>query len=537
MSVIQVTKEFIEETDKLRIPKSDSLLEGSSQNVAFFASKMLGIRLRAWQVYALNRITDPDAAKKFFVMITSRQIGKSMSAAIFTLWATTFNKFPGGLENNTSICIISAGEKQAQKLLREIKKLIRMGDTYMKITYKNEDGTPIFGEEFFTDLIDDNGANNTTTITFKAYDNSVHGLLLKDSKSGSTVVSYPPTSVVLGETFSLVIVDEAGKTDKISDEFFYEFLLPTGDHRRAKFLILSTPWQVAGFFYRMVNPDGIYEDMDNVDVFSFDITAIELEGPEDYELRLKEINKLNSDGKNAEVQRAYYCRFVKGDINYFDPDKVHEIFSKQYRKYDEYKLPVDLGIDFGSERNSHSVLTFSHIDNNGVIHRIFDRAYKPNGDLDMIKDIATYRKLFNVQRIVVDDCAEGHYRIKEMELLGWDITRMQFRKDKVIKYSAFRGKVNRGLVKSYVDDELKTEMLALENNPKRARSLIGAPPGYNDDRIDSFVISCYYFLEDEEDHGFIGVDKKEEKKLSETRNNIREMIERSKRRQRSSRWF
>ena len=862
-NIIKVDQEFLDRMERLRSPERESLLEACSVNVAVFAQKMLDIRLRAWQVYAISRITNPDNLKKFFVMITSRQIGKSMAAAIFSLWCITFNKLPGGIENNTSICIISAGDVQAKKLLREIKKLINRGDVHMKNTYLGEDGSSMFGDEFFSDLLDPDAANNTSTISFIAHDPSTHGdILLKGSKSGSTVVSYSPTSSVLGETFSLVIVDEAGKTDRITDEFFYEFLLPTGDQRRAKFLILSTPWQSAGFYYRMVNPDEIYEEMDDVEVFSFDITAIELEDPEGYAIRKKQIDKLNADGKTSEVQRAYYCRFVKSEINYFDPDKVHEAFMPSHKSVRTFKEPVDIGVDFGGERNSKTVVTVSWLnEKDDNVYRMHHKYYEPGKDLSLISDIADMKKVFNIQRIIVDDCideneevlmsdyskvklqdvnigdvvkswnphtkeyedkkvlqvfdkgeqetlevkfkngtsvfatpnhkwfvvnnktgimslvrtkdidvkshyvpsainlkgmdyfqkdlsnelfllgvyiAEGHkrptkkaffisqlrphtrdiikdrlsktnwvwqenskgfylsdigewfglfnrvgkgaqnkvipkeifsynlpqlqslydgmmmgdghikkegvdkrgfrrspmysyytcsptlhedfrylslllnkpthsssrvksgfgskkeqytsdwvegspmnkgklflksiekgdirrvrdleiednntfilprvgaithncpegnYRIKEMELKGWNVTRMNFRAEKVNKYSAFRGMLNRNRLVTYFDDDLKTEMLALENNPKRARSVIGAPSGYGDDLIDSWVMSCYYFMDEDDSTGFISLGKKpvrDEKKDFFSR---MEMIRDRKKSVKRRRWF
>ena len=73
---------------------------------------------------------------------------------------------------------------------------------------------------------------------------------------------------------------------------------------------------------------------------------------------------------------------------------------------------------------------------------------------------------------------------------------MSFRKDKVKKYTAFRSMLGKGRIESYEDDDLKTEMLALENRPTRSRTVIGAPTGYSDDLIDSFLMSCYYYVEE-----------------------------------------
>lgn len=513
MIVKDVDREFIEFTNTLRGNEYSSLLEGSSKNVGFFAQKMLGIRLRAWQMYALSKVTDVERMKKFFVLITSRQIGKSMASAIVTTWAIVFNKFPGGLENNTSVCIISAGDTQAKKLLREIKKLFVMGDTYMQSTYKSDEGESLFGESFFTDLIDDKGNNNMSMITLKAYNENIHGeYLLKGSRTGSTVVSYSPTSSVLGETFSLIIVDEAGKSDRITDEFFYEFLMPTGDARDAVFLVLSTPWESSGFFYRYVNPDGSFDDLDNVEVFAFDVDAIAIESPEDHKKRKEQIKKLEADGKFDEVQRAYYCQFVKTEQSFFDPDTVYSCFDEDTKKVVSYKYECDVGIDFGAKRNSRTVVTTTTYDEaTDSIVRIHDKVFEVGKDEGLIDWLKEHFKNFNVQRIIYDDADTGQYVVKEMEKLGWNIYPMSFRADKVKKYSAFRGRLNTRRFRSYVDNELRTEMLALINNPKRARSLIGAPPGYNDDRIDSLICASFFYLEiDDNNYSFKSSKKNKE---------------------------
>ena len=44
---------------------------------------------------------------------------------------------------------------------------------------------------------------------------------------------------------------------------------------------------------------------------------------------------------------------------------------------------------------------------------------------------------------------------------------------------------------------LKVEMLAMEFNNGSRQSVICHAPGYTDDLIDSFIMSCYYFVEEE----------------------------------------
>ncbi len=514
--------------EKFREPdKSGGLIEACEKNVIVFADHMLGFKLYSWQVYFLNKIqrsiqADPLGKikpQKEFCAITSRQIGKSTAIAIVSLWSAVFNKYPGTLSNNTSVLISSASDIQAKKLLYEMKKLIKLGDRYMRNTYKDENGEPLFGKEFFSELLDDNEPNNTTTITFRPHDAELHGpYLLKESKSGSTIKSYPPTSSVLGETASVVIIDEAGKSDKITDQFFYDYLYPTGNSTDAIRIYTSTPWVSSGFFYRMVDPDSNYGGSP-ADVVLFTVDAIKEENPKYYETVIQTVDQLNADGKSDEVQRAYYCRFVKGEQSYFDPESVIQMFTNDYQPIFAYGKPCDMGVDFGGQVISKTVITISEMNEDDEVRRLFHRSYEVGKDNTLVEDIAALLKDFNIQRIVVDDCPQGDYMIREMIERGWNIHPMNFRSEKIKKYGAFRSTLNRGKIQSYEDDKLRTEMLALEFGNTSRNSVIQHAPGYTDDLIDSFLMSVYFYVQEE--GGIEFYDWQEEKMDSEERNRSR----------------
>lgn len=537
--ILTVDEAFIEEMNIYREPnKEKKLLAACSENPVVFAERMLGMipsgmklpegkhhkghklgHIYSWQVYALKKIAEAiehrrnkqigidvsvdDRIKvkidnREYVIITSRQIGKSVLLAILSAWACVFNKLPSGASDSTSVIIISASDVQAKKLLYEIKKFLRMGDRFLRDTYKDEDGKPLFGDEFFSLLLDDNEPNNTTTITFKPYDAKKHGdVLLVGSRSGSTIKSYAPTAVVLGETGSLIIEDEAGKSDRITDQFHYDYLYPTGNSTDAVRVYTSTPWGSSGFFYRMVDPDGIYPQ-NNAEVIAFTIDAIKLENPNYYETVMKTVEQLKLDGKNSEVQRAYYCRFVKGESNYFHPDDVNNCFiTKNVEQLEFLSRPCDMGVDFGGQVNSRTVITISEFAEDGYVYRRYCKTYEVGKDTELVNDIAEIKKRFNVQRIIVDDCPAGVHFIRQMEEKGWDVVPMSFRAEKVKKYGAFRVWLKRGKIFSYKDDDLNKEMLSLEFTPGSRQSNIQHAPGASDDLIDSFLMSTYFFIDDE----------------------------------------
>lgn len=506
----KVDRVFIEKMNEYRLTeKGKGLLEQCSSSVVLFSEKMLGIKLYAWQVDFLTRIQrsmNNDYWTKEFVALTSRQIGKSMSVAILSVWACVFNKYPGTVHNNTIVGIVSASDVQAKKLLYEMKKLIRAGDIYMRDTYKNDNGEGLFGDKFFSKLLDDAEPNNTTTITFKPYVPKVHtDYLLKDSKSGSVIKSYPPTSIVLGETFTIVIADEAGKTDRMDDIFYYDYVYPTGNATNAIRIYTSTPWVPSGFFYRLADPNNDYTEHP-ADRLMFSIEAIKEEVPEYYNTVFKTIEIMNRDGKTDEVQRAYYCRFVKGEAVYFNPESVRECFNKELSPFESFLGECDMGIDFGGQVTSRTVITISTINNNGQAIRLFHKIYEVGKDLSLLDDVEELMKCFNVQRIVPDDCPAGDFLIRRMIEKGWNIHPMNFRQEKVKKYGAFRAALNRNEIESYIDDELKTEMLALEFSEGTKQSLIQHAPGYSDDLIDSFVMSTYFYIREEEGFKYYDMD-------------------------------
>lgn len=504
MAVLEtkVDEAFISSMNLYREPdKSVGLIEACSKNVVVFAQYMLGLKLYSWQVDFMNKIMDQmtvEDGEREFVALTSRQIGKSTALAVFSIWCATFNKYPGTISNNTSVGIASASDVQAKKLLYEMKKFMRIGDRFMETQYKDEQDNPTFGESFFSDLLDENEPNNTTTITFKPYKKEIHGeFLLRDSLSGSVIKSYPPTSVVLGETFSVVIIDEAGKSEKITDVFFYDYMYPTGNSTNALRIYTSTPWQSSGFFYRMVDPDDMYGNSPAIGVL-YTVDAIKIEAPAYFKNVTKKIDELLADGKLDEVQRAYYCRFVKGELSYFDPTNIFNMFDHDFEMRESFGGKCDLGVDFGGQTKSKSVLTVSYLDNEGNIVRVWHKRYDVKKDDKLIEDIQNIvLPNFNIQRIIPDDCPQGDFMIRRMMDLGWNVHPMNFKSDKVKKYGAFRSMLKRGRIMSYPDEDLKTEMLALENSERARNSVINPGAGYNDDLIDSFVMSCYFFLTDD----------------------------------------
>ena len=97
--------------------------------------------------------------------------------------------------------------------------------------------------------------------------------------------------------------------------------------------------------------------------------------------------------------------------------------------------------------------------------------------------------------LIVHNCAQGYHTIQKMIEKGWNVQPMSFKKDKVKKYTEFRAWLNKGKIKSYSDSVLSEEMKALQEEESKLSTLIHKPRGGTDDMIDSFVMSCYFYLE------------------------------------------
>jgi len=261
-----VNEEFNLYVEELRaVPVSGDLLALCSANVVVFAEKMLGFKLYSWQVHFLSKLQDSSEGrgKNITVAITSRQIGKSQSVAIFALWASLFNKKPATASWVTNVLICSRSDDQAKKLLRDVRRTYRMGDRFLRDAYKDADGNSLFGYYdsnagkfigFIESLLSKDDPNNSKMISFMPCEPKLHGeFLMRDSKGSSSIICLPPTAGVLGYTFSIGFIDEAGHED-IPDSFWYDELFPTGDSTNAMWVFTSTPWKPDGFFYEYVDP-------------------------------------------------------------------------------------------------------------------------------------------------------------------------------------------------------------------------------------------------------------------------------------------
>jgi len=508
MTVRSYTLKELRALDSLRLPKdtNDSLFKASSDNIVVFAKHMLGLDLYYWQIeflHEMQRVLDGSSRYDMVVANTSRQIGKSTCLAVFALWACVFNKRPDKRFQTTLVSIISRGGEQAKKLLREIKKTYRAGDRYMKSAYLDDDGNPVYGREFFSKLLSPDDPNNTTSISFvpHGHDGVDHGeFLLKGSLGSSGIRCYPPTPIVLGETFTIGMIDEAGHRD-IPDTFWHDELYPTGDANEALWVFTSTPWEPKGFFYEHCDPENargtsnIFKMVASIDILAYDKNNPSAQ--KQYLAVKKKIENYKRNGEWNKVRKIYYCEFVQGDKSFFPPEKVASMFSEEISMVDEYSGECDIGVDFGG-KTSRTAYTISYKDvTNNRIVRLKHKRYEAENDDSLLADIEYEMTKFNIQRVIPDDCPAGWYRIGLMTKKGWNVQPMNFRSDKMKKFSAMKNLMlaSEQTIFSYPDEQLRDEMYSIEYSEGSVRTILTTSNNMTDDMVDSFVMSMYFFLD------------------------------------------
>jgi len=439
----------------------------SRKDTVYYFVNQLGIKPLPWQIKILNWL---DEGQKRIIICTPRQVGKSLLLSGFALKAMDMNLFPAGVTKKTKIGIISKTEQQAMKIISDIKDYIKMGDLHVQTMTAGK------VKNYFSNKIDrtQNASNNKSQITFK---------------NGCSIISLPPTGKIKGYSFSYLFIDEAAHID--NPDTYYIDSEPTVNATNGTIVLTSTPNGRQGFYFDIFDP---YEEQDVHEYKRFWLHYNDLHNQEMIDRILEKKQQYYSRGQEKRFEQEYDAKFTVQASSFFDNDDVTGMFVDDLFKVENFGGACDLSVDFGMV-NSHTVITVSRLNDSGVIERLYHYRYDFGKDDNLIDDIEALMGRFNVQRIIPDNCPEGYSWIQEMEKRGWNVKPMGFRKDKVNKYFTFRSWLRQGKIKSYKDKVLDNEMAALQEEETVRSTKIYKPHGGTDDMIDSFVMSCYFFLE------------------------------------------
>jgi len=380
------------------------------------------------------------------------------------------NLFPAGVTKKTKIGIISKTEQQAMKIISDIKEYIKLGDLHVeRIT-----GGKV--KNYFSNKVDrgQTASNNKSQITFN---------------NGCTIISLPPTGKIKGYSFSYLFIDEAAHID--NPDTYYIDSEPTVNATNGTIVLTSTPNGRQGFYFDIFDP---FDDQDKHEYKRLWLHYEDLHNQDMIDRILEKKQQYYARGQEKRFQQEYDAMFTVQASAFFENDDLVDMFDDTLEKLNTYEGACDLSVDFGMV-NSHTVITITRLNKDNIIERMYHHRYEFGKDDNLLEDIASLKERFNVKRIIPDDCPEGYTIIQEMEKKGWNVKPMSFRRDKVNKYFTFRSWLRQRKIKSYKDKVLEQEMAALQEEETVRSTKIYKPYGGTDDMIDSFVMSCYFYLE------------------------------------------
>ena len=471
MDYYKFTKEDKEKYYKDITLQSQVKAREAKHNTTYFAVNSLGLRPLMWQ----KKFWDLMDTHRKVIACTPRQVGKSVACAVFALKATTMNTKPAGVAKKTIVGIISATEEQSKKLMGEIRRLISLGDKHVEWCTRGRQ------KSWYSNMIDvsKSASNNKSTITFK---------------NGNQIICLPPTDRVRGYSFSYVFVDEAAFIE--DSEIFFESIEPTVSQTGGNIFITSTPNGQQGWFFDLFDP---FDELEKHEYKRLWVHYKDLNLNETIEKNLFDGIEAKKEaayasGKDKMFEQEYEAKFTTQVSAFFDSYDVDEMFNTEILKKNEFAESCDMGVDFGMVK-SHTVITISRINNDGVIERLYHYRYEFGEDDNLLEDVEGLLQRFNVQRIIPDDCPEGYSTIQKMLKKGWNVKPMSFKRDKVNKYFEFRSWLRQGKIKSYKDKLIEREMKALQEEETVRTTKIRKPYSGTDDLIDCFVMSSYFYLE------------------------------------------
>jgi len=487
----------------------DKIAELAKEDPVIFAYYFLGKKLRLHQAYIIDRILYSN--NKRVAMCLSRQLGKSIFFAIFSIWAAWYNKFPATIQKITTIYIISRDDDASMELLDKIRGVLRDGNVEMDKYYGKDD--------FFTGSMRE--PNNTHQITFL---------------NNCPIKSIPPTEKILGKSASIVFIDEAHNLNcDDPDKFFNKAVVPTTAETGGKIILSSTPNGIVGFFYDAIDPDNkkennVYESI----WFShkvWDDGTIECKRYQEF--IEGERQRMGAEGKIKLFQQEYEASFVATETAFFEHSDVDNGLDDTPQKYEYKDSPCTLGIDYGM-KFSRTVLTIRTMIKDKII-QLFQYRCPAGFDINQLinpdweHSIQRLKKRYNLFMILPDDCPQGDGTNRWLEQnSGVQVKAYNFRSDQMSKTDgvnrncaaySYRAKLKEGILKIPKWNTVQQfEMKIVQETVQKVLISIKSPTGHLCDTFDSDMMASIPFLDMQSNYDF-EVDNLEEDKKEERSSN------------------
>lgn len=441
-----------------------------SEHPSYFSHHFLGITPYRYQHAILRRFKDGSIRRHDRIMVCKpRQIGISVAMQMLAIWFAINNKRKSGTENNCKIGIISKEDRAAKKMMSDIQSLV-LNNPKLKDFVKHDQRTPL----------------NKTEICFT---------------NGAWIKCFPPTKSVRGNTFDLMIIDEAAF---VEDEIYREVLEPCVSASNGLVIMASTPNGQKGFFFDFFDPFDLYKQHEYIRYW-FHWKQCENENQKKLIKRKYKYSK--AQGNLKSFSQEYEALFTVDKEAFFDDEDVEKGRDANLTMAYEYHGAVcSIGVDYGMKNTQTTVTVVKYDKEQDKIITLFQFG-QFNFDENLLMDtnwehsIPNLIKRYSVEYIVVDDCAQGTRTNKQLENEGYPLVRFNFRSDQSMGernrgYYLFRSALRLGKIKYPDIRQLINEMKMVQESKVESGLFmrIKAPVGEVCDRIDGLMMACYPFI-------------------------------------------
>lgn len=470
-------------------------IQYARENPTSFAYFMLGKKIRPYQAYAMDMIIDNPET----ILDWARRLGKSTIIDILAFWMTYFNKYPkNAMEKFTVVGLVSKEGDAAKKLLAAVKQLVYDGDHRWHMITKN---TVRECKDYFSrQLIE---PTNSEQLTWA---------------NRSIIKSFPPTKKVKGWGFSFLFIDEMAYLDpkeEDCDSFYNLTCRPTLAECGGKIAIASTPAGQTGTYFDIFQPE---DKIDTTFVrLWFNWKVADGDTPEEVTYRawvMNERDRLRREGKDATFRQEFMGDFTVTQNSFFDIEDVTNYFdSKMCSQYTWDKSPCSIGIDFGIS-DCQTVITVK-TKYRGKIILLYQREFPVNFDNNELMNssnddsIPRLFRRYDIQWLVPEDSSVSDMFVKWCRREGYPVFPYRFSGGNVgSKNTAFhtyrsmlkmKDSEGNNYMKSYPIDQLKWDMIGLQEKQEKINWIIAKPPGGRDDCMDSDIFATVPFFDNEGD--------------------------------------
>lgn len=235
-----------------------------------------------------------------------------------------------------------------------------------------------------------NARTNESELTFTLPNGSIIYLLGIDN-------SPEEADKLLGQKFSLVVIDEAAFITRDLEKIVYEHLAPAVADYNGQIAMISTTSDFVGcFFYKVT--------MENLGQWSLHKWTA-YENPYMKEQWEKQIKQLTQSNRNIEndpgFQRMYLNRWVVSEESRVYRYTNNNIVDSGPEKKLEYVLGVDLGW------NDDSAFTITGFDSESGIVYIVDTFKKPHMTLSEVAEkVLEFQRRYKIREVVIDGAAK-----------------------------------------------------------------------------------------------------------------------------------